>query len=295
MLKISNSKNLSLLFAAIVIQLFSCNAVAAESNVSTSDIVKEIEKTLLFDKESREKIDVYKKDKSLKKSDYNITAGIAEPDKKIKGKKDNQEIEIVIIDAKSENFDLREKEKLAYNSVLIGQFEVAIEIYKQVLMVEPNNQYSKFSLAVVYQKLGQNRQAKILYRDLLKAEATNQEEIVGNLLSILIEESPKDAAYLLSRLTAQSPKSAYVLAQAAIVYDKINNYSNAAILLQRAIDLDPTNVSYKYNLAIIYDKMARDDEAVSLYAEVVESYNDEDQSISIDKVQKRIQAIKSKI
>ena len=294
MLKISNSKNLSLLFAAIVIQLFSYNAVAAESNVSTSDIVKEIEKTLLFDKESREKIDVYKKDKSLKKSDYNITAGIAEPDKKIKGKKDNQEIEIVIIDAKSENFDLREKEN-PYNSVLIGQFEVAIEIYKQVLMVEPNNQYSKFSLAVVYQKLGQNRQAKILYRDLLKAEATNQEEIVGNLLSILIEESPKDAAYLLSRLTAQSPKSAYVLAQAAIVYDKINNYSNAAILLQRAIDLDPTNISYKYNLAIIYDKMARDDEAVALYAEVVESYNDEDQSISIDKVQKRIQAIKSKI
>lgn len=282
-------KILSKIFLLAILQIFPQQAFS-EDYVSTTEIIKEIEKSLIFDKESREKIDFYQQENSDKKSDITInSSNSTNPDSEIKSS-----MNMVVINPKSDNFDIREKEKLAYNTVLIGQYEVAIELYKQILLVEPNNLYAKFSLAVVYQKIGQFRQAKTLYHQLLKNSPENQDEIVGNLLAILIEESPRDAVYLLSRLTTQNPKSSNVLAQAAIAYDKIKNFDQAISLLQKAIAIDPENVSYKYNLAVIYDKISQFDKALEIYSDVVKNYSDQNQSVPLDQVKKRIESIKNK-
>ncbi len=245
---------------------------------------------MLFDRESRKKVDFYQKKDSGRESDFTINAGAPE-----ENSKKESAVNIVVADPKSDNFDIREKEKLAYNSVLIGQYEVAVELYKQVLNVEPDNAYVKFSLAVVYQKIGQFRQAKTFYYQLLKTSPDNENEIIGNLLAILIEESPRDAIYLLSRLTIQNPKSSNILAQAAIAYDKIKNYDQAISLLQKAITIDQENIGYKYNLAVIYDKTAQYEKALDLYSDVAKNYSDSNSSVSLDQVQKRIQSIKNKI
>lgn len=287
MIKTRGSKSFVFFLAVISLQLLVNKATAADY-ASSEDVVTEIEKSLLFDKASRQQIEVYKKKKSSKKSGLTIVAGESQDAEA------NSEIEIVVVDPQSENFGLREKEKLAYNAAMIGQYEVAVELYKQVAAAEPDNLYSKFSLAVVYQKLGQIRQAKTLYRDLLKRNPENQDEIIGNLLAILIEESPKDAAYLLSRLTVQNPDSAYILAQAAIAYEKNKNYSQASALLERAINLDPKNLGYKYNLAVIYDKSEQNEKAVALYADVAENHY-ADSGVSIEQVQQRLQSLRSQI
>jgi tetratricopeptide (TPR) repeat protein len=280
----------SFVFFVVICSLQSVATKALADDLSSNnDVIKQIEKTLLFDKDSREKINVYSKKKSAKKSDFTIVAGDANDTAS------NNKIEIFVVDPKSENFDLREKEKLAYNAALIGQYEVAVELYKQVIALEPSNIYSKFSLAVVYQKLGQNRQAKTLYRDLLKNNPDNQEEIIGNLLAILIEESPKDAAYLLSRLTTQNPNSAYILAQAAIAYDKNKNYSKAIELLEKAVEIDAQNLGYKFNLAVIYDKTAQSEKAIDFYSQIEQRHSESDSTISIEQVQNRLQTLRNKL
>lgn len=277
------SKNFTIYCAVLLLHIFP-NQSFAKGFESNNDIIKEIEKSLLFDQDSREKINVYNKNNSIRKSDYTI--GIA-PEEAQK----NDHIQIVIVDSKSGNFDVRKKERLAYNSALVGQYEVSIALYKEVLRSEPENKYSKFALAVVYQKIGQFHQAKELYQDLLKDEISNQEEVIGNLLAILIEESPKDSLYLLSRLMTQNPRSAYILAQAAIVYDKMNKTDQAITLLNRAIEIEPINIAYKYNLAIMYDKTSQTSKALSLYADVSRDYLPEDHMIAIDQVRNRIKAI----
>lgn len=283
------SQNFSLFCALVVVQILPLETFAADY-VSTGDVVKEIEKTLLFDKESREQIDFYQK-KTIKRSDINIVAsGSGEQPKDAANNFD-----VVVVDPKNGNYNEREKEKIAYNSVLIGQYEVAIELYKQVLAVEPDNKYDKFSLAVVYQKIGQFRQAKTLYYELLKANPENQEEIVGNLLAILVEESPKDAVYLLSRLTVQNPSSAYIFAQAALAYDKVKNYDQAINLLQKAIALDGNDVDYKYNLAVTYDKTGQFEKALESYQDITKDYSEGNESVSIDKINQRIDTIKKKL
>jgi lipopolysaccharide assembly protein B len=206
-------------------------------------------------------------------------------------------VDIVVVDPTKESYDIAEKQRLAYNAALIGQYEVSIELYKQVLSLDPKSFYAKFSLAVVYQKIGQFRQAKTLYYQLLKSNPEKQEEIIGNILAILIEESPRDALYLLSRLTLQNPKSAYVFAQAAVAYEKLKNYEQAINLLQKAASIDAKNLGYKYNLAVIYDKIGQYEKAIELYSDIVKNYS-EDVGETIApraQIQKRIASIKNKI
>ena len=261
----------------------------ADDYVSTNDVVKEIERTLIFDKSSRQQIDFYKKKNLSRKSDIDIEAGNDEKSTS------SVKIDMVVADSKVGSASLREKEQIAYNSVLIGQYEVAIELYKQVLEKERDNSYSKFALATVYQKIGQFRQAKTLYYQMLKSGVENQEEVVGNLLDILIEDSPQDATYLLSRLAVQNPDSPNILAFAALAYNKAKNHDQAISLMQKAITLDSENVDYKYNLAVIYDQTEQYSKALDLYSEVVRKYSDANQSVPIDQVKKRIEFINTKI
>ncbi len=276
---------------AIFLVFFSQKSFA-EDYVSTSDVVKEIEKTLIFDKSSREQVDFYQKKNTTKKSDINIDAGNGMSDRKSPS---SSQMSVVVADAKKGNINLREKEQLAYNSVLIGQYEVAIELYKQVLKAEPNNNYSKFALATVYQKIGQFRQAKTIYYQMLKSGAENQNEVVGNLLDILIEDSPQDATYLLSRLVVQNPDSANLFAYAGIAYSKVKNYDQATSMLQKAITLDSANLDYKYNLAVIYDKTEQYEKAVDLYSQVIREYSNDNQTVPLDQVKKRVAFISEKI
>ncbi len=286
---VKNRPYILLFFVAIALTN-PLKSALAENYVATSDVVKEIEKTLLFDKGARQELNVYKPKETRKKNNLVINHGGDSKDKDYS----NSDIQIIVADPKVSSSDVREKEKLAYNAALIGQYEVSIELYKQVIKSEPENLYAKFSLGVVYQKLGQNRQAKTVYYELLKSDAENKEEIVGNLLAILVDESPKDAIYLLSRLTAENPKSSYILAQAAIAYDKEKNYSQAIDLLKRAVTCDPNRLDYKYNLAVIYDKTADYDNAFSLYLEVIKKSNGSDQSIPLDQIRKRVEFIRNK-
>ena len=287
------AKNYSLKLLALIALLafYPLKSSLAEDYVATADVVKEIQKTLLFDKGATQNLNVYSapKKETKKKNSLVINHG-DESDKDYS----SSDINIVVFDPKTGSFDAREKEKLAYNAALIGQYEVAIELYKQVIRIEPENLYAKFSLGVVYQKLGQNRQAKTIYYELLKSDAENKEEVVGNLLAILVDESPKDAVYLLSRLTMENPKSCYVLAQAAIAYDKEKNYTQAIDLLKRAISCDPNRVDYKYNLAVIYDKTADYENAYYFYSAVVKKSDGSDQSIPLEQIRKRLEFIRNK-
>lgn len=284
-------KIFALFFIPIVSLLFA-QSTFAKDYVSTSDVIKEIEKTLLFDKESSEKINFYRSNKSSKKSSMTISEGNPSDDSILQKK---SEVDILVVDPNFDKFDVREKEKLAYNISLVGQDEVAIELYKQVIKSEPENSYAKFSLAVLYQKLGQLSQAKNIYYDLLKDDPSNKEQIVGNILAILIEESPRDAIYLLSRLSVQNPNSSYILAQTANAYDRMKSYDQAVNFLKKAIKIDGDNVDYKYNLAVIYDKTSQYEKALELYTEVARNYTSDGDSVSLEQIENRINVIKSKI
>lgn len=291
-----NHRNSFLCLIVLFLFLFlSLKAKAESEYVSTNDIVKQIEKSLIFDKESKQRIDVYKSRQDDKSADISIESGKSDV-LTINESDVNSGMEIVIVDEKKENFDIKEKERLAYNSAMIGQYEVAIQIFKQIIKDQSDNTYAKFSLATVYQKIGQYRQAKNLYHELLKSNYENKEEVLGNLFTILVDESPRDSIYLLSRLSIQNPDSPIILAHTALAYEKIKNYDKAISYFLKAINLDDANISYKFNLAIIYDKAQKFEKALEMYSEVVKNYfSTNNNSIPIEVVKKRIETIRNKL
>lgn len=266
---------------------FSSKSIAANKAVDSS-IIEDIEKTLLFDKESISKLKFYQ---GRKNSKVTIDGANYTPDKN-DGAQNESQINIIVIEEGSDSLNIRTKEKLAYNTALIGQYEAAIALYKQVIKVEPHNHNAKFALAVIYQKLNQLEMAKKIYQDLLKSDFDDQEKIISNLLAIMIEESPKGAVYFLSRLALQHPDSSYIQAQLGLASAKMKDYQSAITLFEKALSMSPDNINYRYNLAVIYDNLLENDKALANYQEVLNNYSNQSQ-ISIDQVKSRITALKN--
>ncbi|MDA0902266.1 MAG: tetratricopeptide repeat protein [Proteobacteria bacterium] len=260
-------------FKLLTIQLIAImgitNIANAQNFTSNSQALQQIEKTLIFS--DLDEIKAKEQGKSnfvIDKSPSNNQNG-------------SSQVQIVVVEA-DRGEEIQKKTKMAYSAILVKQYEVAIELYKQILKLEPNDKYIQFSLATAYHELKQYKQAKTIYHDLLRSNPDNKNEIIGNLLDIIIEESPMEAVYFLDKLAAQNPKSADLLARSAMVYDKTGKQDQAILLLDRAIKLDPQNHDYKLNLAIIYDKMKEVKKALPLYKKALRGYKQID---NIDKNQ----------
>ena len=266
------------------------NNASSQNNISNTDLSREIEKSLLFDNETTEKFDVYN-------NEYGSNL-VAEPtlgnaDKEDRKKYTPEEMDIVMVDRVKVDKDLREKEKLAYNSVLVGQYEIALELYKEILQKEPKNKYVRYSLAVVYQRLYQFKQAKKIYYELLKEDPENKQDIINNIITIMIEESPREAVYMLSRLTMQNPQSAHLFASLGTAHERISNHDLAIKNYSKAYELDNQNPSYAYNLGVLFDKNKEYEKAIEMYVNAINnSQYSSDNQIASDSVKKRIEKLK---
>ncbi|MFT6331989.1 MAG: tetratricopeptide (TPR) repeat protein [Lentimonas sp.] len=264
--------------------IFLSNQVLAKE-ISTSQAIDQIQKSLIFSDNN-----------SVKKSASESAISITRPNN---NEEEKSTIDIFVKDNNSSKNDqkLEKKQQLIYNASIAGQYEVAVELSKQILRTDPKNSYAKFILATCYHKLGQYSQAKNLYFQLLKNkdhDIKTRDEIISNLIEVLVEESPDEAIYFLSKLSYQSPKSAYILAGTAMAYEKINRQQEAILLLEKAINMDPSATKYKFNLAIIYDKISNHKNAIKYYGEVLMDYKTgdlADNSIPIHQIQKRVQFI----
>ena len=166
-------------------------------------------------------------------------------------------------------------------------------IYKEILQKEPKNKYARYSLAVVYQRLYQFKQAKKIYYELLKEDPENKQDIINNIIAIIIEESPREAVYMLSRLTMQNSQTPHLFASLGTAYERISNYDLAIKNYVKAYELDLQIPHYSYNLGVLYDKNKEYEKAIEMYANAINnSQYSSDNQIASDSVKKRIEKLK---
>ncbi len=276
-----NVKVKNILFFLGLLLLNISSAFAISNNI----LLDNIEKSLIFSKDEAQKIKFHDRN-----SEGVLEINRAKPQiGDILTKNSKLDVKVVNID----NFEheIKEKENMAYNAALIGQYEVAIQLYKDILKDNPKNSYVKFSLAVAYQNLNQYGQAKDIYNELLSENPDNKQDIISNLLSILVDESPKEAVYFLTRLATQNPSSPYIMAQLALAYEKVGDFDGAIRFLKRSIRLDPQNILYIFNLAVLYDKSNQKIKAIESYQKVLRNYSDNIGLASIDVIEGRIKSL----
>lgn len=245
-------KIISLLLSIFII----INPSLANSSLSNQEIIGNIERHLFFNEETG--------NIENKNSSY-------EGDNTVFDEKEEYEpkFDIITIEADFNN-NSEEQKKLAYNANLIGHYEIAISLYKEIISENPNDYRAKFGLAFAYQNLQQYEEAKKLYHELLNdSKNIDKDKIVSNLLSIIIEQSPEEAIFFLSKLSAQHPDSSDLVAKSALTYLKINKKDKAIDLMKRALFLDQDNYQYQYNLAIMLDEQGNYEDAKALYDRIL--------------------------
>lgn len=174
----------------------------------------------------------------------------------------------ITVGASLKNKTLSELKNLAFKAFESGEYEIAIKICKEILQIEPEDDYTKLSLAIAYQNLKQYRQAKNLYINLIKKFPTN-DNIVSNLFAIIINESPYEAIYLLPQIAENFPNSPAIYFQLSFAFSKVKQYNKAIEYIKQAIKLEPENIIYLYNLAVLYDLSKDFKMAKNLYNEVL--------------------------
>jgi Tfp pilus assembly protein PilF len=181
----------------------------------------------------------------------------------------------------------------AYNALLAGKPEDAMQIYEDILTGDPKNEDALFGLASTYHRAGQIDMARSLYAKLLELNPKHRDGL-NNFLVLLADEAPQEALTQMEQLEAQNPGFSPIPAQMAIIYQKLGDQDKAVDKMYRALALSPENMTYRYNLAIMLDKNHDYSEAGKLYAQLLDS-NAKGGTIPGDptKIQQRLTFIRS--
>lgn len=269
----------------------SSNYSKEDSNPTNNlKIINKIEQNLMYsdkdDLKSKVKIDVKKgewtKDDLVETKKVNRFK-VKKTSKKITAESERDEVEATIAKLKD----------LAYEATKMREYEIAVKLYKKVLKLNSNDNFAKLSLATSYHMLGQYVQAKPIYIELLPI-FPNSEQLASNLLSIIIQESPYEAIYLLPALAAKYNTSAKIQAQTSVAFTSVERYDTAIQYIQKAINLDEGNYEYKYNLAVLYDLTKRYSQAYTLYKELYDVSGVE-KSLPSRKIKERLTQLKKYI
>jgi tetratricopeptide (TPR) repeat protein len=97
----------------------------------------------------------------------------------------------------------------------------------------------------------------------------DDQQVMVNLLSIVTDESPYEAVYLISNIADKNPNSSVLQAQTSVAFAKVNNYSKGIEYIKKALMLDTDNIEYQYNLAVLYDMNKEYMSAAALYKDLL--------------------------
>lgn len=157
----------------------------------------------------------------------------------------------------------------AYEALQVGQYESAIEYYKEALQVNPNNGKARFGLATSYHKSKQYDNAKEEY---LKIINKNPDfwPAVNNYIMLVSEEDPASSINKLENLRQKNPDFAAIPAQLGSLYYNKGELEKASKNYIDALEIEPENIDYKYNLAVILEKSGNILDAAEVYRSLLE-------------------------
>lgn len=168
-------------------------------------------------------------------------------------------------------FDVNYELQRAYDALIAGKSDIAIQIYQDILTGNPKNKDALFGLASTYHRAGQIDMARTLYGKLLAIDPKNRDGL-NNFLVLLADEAPQEALQQMQKLEDQNPDFSPIPAQMAIIYQKLGDTDKAVDKMYRALAIAPENITYRYNLAIMLDKNGKYDQAGKLYTQILDSH-----------------------
>jgi tetratricopeptide (TPR) repeat protein len=158
-----------------------------------------------------------------------------------------------------------------------GQSETvnrAVEQFKEVVRLDPNDTESALWLARLYRLQNQHEKAEAVLRDLLKNDAENEAGLEQLTQLLLDEGKSSEAIALLESVTSKSP-SPTLLDLLGDAYTQTKNLPKAEEAYRQAADLEPSELSHERGLAQTLLAEEKYPEALKVYQRLAELVPDD--------------------
>ncbi len=181
----------------------------------------------------------------------------------------------------------------AQRAVKLGRYDAAMEMYNRLYVMNDRDPRILMGRAIVMQHLGQFDAAMQAYDEFLEIEEGNVDARV-NMLGLLGTKYPAVALQRLEVLRGEYPSHAGVVAQLAVNYGQLGDFSSAILNLEMASSLEPRNAGHVFNMGIMADRSGDIKKAIKLYEQALEidSIYGRSQSIPRDAVYERLSKIR---
>ena len=153
-----------------------------------------------------------------------------------------------------------------------GKIGQAIEMYQQVLMVDPVHRKATFNLASAYIQLEAYSEAYPLMKKLRVRDPLNPEILLNLAIVEIGLGKPAEALLLLERATEDVAEPQFgIYFHRAAALSRLGRLEEARSFYKKSEELNPRHPTLIFNLAVLCDKLQKYDEAVDYYQTFLQS------------------------
>lgn len=157
----------------------------------------------------------------------------------------------------------------ANRALELGRYDAALSFFEDLYQKNPRDLRILMGLAIARQNVGQNELAVKTYDEILAIDPDNKTALV-NMLGMLRELYPAVALRRLRTLNEQFPNNAGISAQTGIAAADLGNFDEALRYLGIAASLEPYNPHHYFNMAVIADRMGAHKDAIAFYEQALD-------------------------
>ena len=146
----------------------------------------------------------------------------------------------------------------------------AISCYEKVIKINPNHTDTLNNLGSIYSKLDDNQKAKDYYEKVIKINPNiiDTHYNLGIIFEKLLEH--QKAINCFEKVIEINPNHTRALINLGNVKFKSDDIQNAKVFFEKAIEINPTNAYIHNNLGLVYNKMEEYQKAKACYQKAIE-------------------------
>ena len=153
------------------------------------------------------------------------------------------------------NLTVRETFNLAVKNHQGGKNDIALELYNQVLEIDPNHSSALNNLGVIYENLGENQKAKDCYEKAIeiKPDYVDAHNNLGSTFKYLGENLKAKSCY--EKAIEINPNYVNAHHNLGVVFSELGENQKTIDHYQKALTLKPNHTISLYNLGIFFSSI----------------------------------------
>ncbi|MGA8018109.1 MAG: tetratricopeptide repeat protein [Desulfobacterales bacterium] len=154
------------------------------------------------------------------------------------------------------------------------KLDQAIQMYKQVIRVNPDHRDALFNLSSAYIQLAAYSDAYPLLKRLEMSDHRNPDILVNLAITEIGLGRPAEAIHLLDSAANQCEEPQFgIYFHRAAALSRLGKLEEARICYKKAEKLNTTHNNLIFNLAVLSDKLQRYDDAIHYYGKFLQQNN----------------------